>query len=96
MNNPIVSLCMPTNGVAEWVFPVLDSIYNQGCDNNLFEIVLLIMVRMKSLKRGSKSMSDCTQILSTSKQKHFHLSTRLSLIKELAVNLLNLLITEPF
>lgn len=40
MNNPVVSLCLPTNGVAEWVFPVLDSIYNQGCDNNEFEIIL--------------------------------------------------------
>lgn len=40
MNNPIVSLCMPTNGVVEWVFPVLDSIYGQGCDDREFEIVI--------------------------------------------------------
>ena len=31
---------MPTNGVSEWVFPVLDSIYNQGCKNTDFEVVL--------------------------------------------------------
>lgn len=40
MSNPIVSLCMPTNGVIEWVFPVLDSIYEQGCENEDFEIVI--------------------------------------------------------
>lgn len=40
MNNPIVSLCMPTNGVIEWVFPVLESIYKQECDNEEFEIVI--------------------------------------------------------
>lgn len=40
MNNPIVSLCMPTNGVIEWVFPVLDSIYAQGCNNDEFEIII--------------------------------------------------------
>ena len=40
MNNPIVSLCIPTNGVIEWVFPVLDSIYSQDCDYNDFEVIL--------------------------------------------------------
>lgn len=37
---PLVSLCMPTNGVVEWVFPVLDSIFSQGVDNSLFEVVI--------------------------------------------------------
>lgn len=40
MTKPLVSLCIPTNGVVEWVFPVLDSIYNQSVDNALFEIVI--------------------------------------------------------
>lgn len=40
MNKPLVSLCLPTNGVVEWVFPVLDSIFSQGCDNSDFEIVI--------------------------------------------------------
>lgn len=39
-NRPLVSLCMPTNGVVQWVFPVLDSIYNQGINNELFEVVI--------------------------------------------------------
>lgn len=37
---PLVSLGLPTNGIVEWVFPVLDSIYAQGVDNSLFEVVL--------------------------------------------------------
>lgn len=37
---PIISLCLPTNGVKEWVFPVLDSIYNQNINNNLFEVIV--------------------------------------------------------
>lgn len=40
MCKPMVSLCMPTNGVIEWVFPVLDSIYEQGVDERLFEVVV--------------------------------------------------------
>ena len=40
MNKPLVSLCIPTNGVIEWVFPVLDSIYKQGCFDDFFEVVI--------------------------------------------------------
>ena len=37
---PLLSICMPTNGVIDWVFPVLDSIYNQGVDIAFFEVVI--------------------------------------------------------
>ena len=37
---PIISLCIPTNGVIEWIFPVLESIYSQGISNDLFEVVI--------------------------------------------------------
>lgn len=41
MNNyPLLSLCIPTYGVSEWVFPVLDSIYNQANDLTMFEVVV--------------------------------------------------------
>lgn len=40
-NEPIVSLCIPTNGVIQWVFPVLDSIYAQGVDPKLYEVVVM-------------------------------------------------------
>lgn len=37
---PILSLCIPTNGKAEWILPVLDSIYSQGVDEAAFEVVV--------------------------------------------------------
>ena len=37
---PILSLCLPTNGVVEWVFPVLDSIFAQDADIREFEVVV--------------------------------------------------------
>ena len=54
MSNPIVSLCMPTNGVIEWVFPVLDSIYEQGCENEKFEIVITDNGNNKEFKEKIK------------------------------------------
>lgn len=38
---PLISFCIPTNGVIEWIFPVLDSIYSQNVDINLFEVVVM-------------------------------------------------------
>ena len=38
--SPIVSLCIPTNGVTEWVFPVLDSIVGQNVSPELYEIIV--------------------------------------------------------
>lgn len=40
MSSPILSLCIATNGISEWVFPVLDSIYSQHVDSSLFEVVV--------------------------------------------------------
>ena len=50
-SQPLVSLCMPTNGVTEWVFPVLKSIYDQGVDNALFEIVITDNGKNKEFKK---------------------------------------------
>lgn len=36
----LLSLCIPTYGVTEWVLPVVESIYSQGCDNSLFEVII--------------------------------------------------------
>jgi len=36
----LLSLCIPTNGIIELVFPVLDSIYAQGVDEKFFEVVV--------------------------------------------------------
>lgn len=39
-SKPLVSLCMPTNGVIEWVIPVLNSIYDTNVDNDSFEVIV--------------------------------------------------------
>lgn len=36
----LLSLCIPTNGVTEWVFPVIDSILDQGISQELYEICI--------------------------------------------------------
>ena len=38
---PLISFCIPTNGVIEWMFPVLESIYLQNVDSHLFEVVVM-------------------------------------------------------
>lgn len=35
-----VSLCIPTNGIVEWVIPVLDSIYQDNIREDLFEVIV--------------------------------------------------------
>ena len=37
---PILSICLPTNGIIEWVIPTLESIYAQDVDYSLFEVVI--------------------------------------------------------
>ena len=39
-NEPVISLCIPTNGVMEWVIPVLDSIYSQDVNEEFFEVIV--------------------------------------------------------
>lgn len=40
MTQPLLTLCIPTNGVLHWVQPVLESIEMQGVDTALYEIVV--------------------------------------------------------
>ena len=37
---PYVSFCVPTNGIKEWVIPVLDSIYCTNADIEEFEVII--------------------------------------------------------
>lgn len=61
--NPILlSICIPTNGIVEWVVPVIDSIYAQGVDNSLFEVVIT--------DNGEKP--DLMETVKKFKQKNFH------------------------
>ncbi len=55
---PLVSLCMPTNGVVEWVFPVLDSIYSQGINEELFEVVITDNGDNKEFKKQIQRYTD--------------------------------------
>lgn len=54
MINPLVSLCIPTNGVIEWVFPVLESIYIQSCNYNDFEVIITDNGNNKKFKEEMK------------------------------------------
>lgn len=48
---PLISLCIPTNGVIEWVFPVLESIYSQNIDCSLYEVIVTDNGRNVEFKR---------------------------------------------
>lgn len=62
-NSPILlSICIPTNGIVEWVLPVIDSIYAQGVDNSLFEVVIT--------DNGEKP--DLMEAVKKYKQNNFH------------------------
>lgn len=37
---PLISLCIPTNGVIKWMFPTLDSIYAQEVDETIYEVIV--------------------------------------------------------
>lgn len=37
---PLLSICIPTNGIIEYVVPSVESIYSQKIDNSLFEVVI--------------------------------------------------------
>ena len=50
MDNPIISLCIPTNGAVKWVVPVIDSIYSQGCDDALFEVIVTDNAKSEELQ----------------------------------------------
>lgn len=39
-NSLLLSICIPTNGIVEWVVPVIDSIYAQDVDKSLYEVVI--------------------------------------------------------
>ena len=41
MEDILLTLCIPTNGALQWVKNVIDSIYKQSCNNDLFEVVVV-------------------------------------------------------
>lgn len=64
MNKPLLSLCIPTNGVIDLVFPVLDSIYSQQVDENLFEVIVM----------DNGDNSEFKKLIKEYASKHFNLN----------------------
>ena len=56
-----LSLCIPTNGVTEWVVPVLDSIYREQIAEELFEVVVTDNGENKEFFWKMKEYSDLHQ-----------------------------------
>ena len=40
MGKHLLSICIPTNGVARWVVPTLENLYSLGSDESTFEVVV--------------------------------------------------------
>ena len=49
---PLLSLCIPTNGRVDWVGSLLSSIYCQGVDPSLFEVVITDNARNPELEKA--------------------------------------------
>ena len=57
-NNIALSLCIPTNGISKWVFPVLESIYSQGAALSLFEVIVTDNGDNKEFQEGMKEWEE--------------------------------------
>ena len=61
-NSILLSICIPTNGIVRWVVPVIDSIYAQGVDNSLFEVIIT----------DNGESTDLMEAVKKYKQANFH------------------------
>ena len=52
MDTVLLSLCIPTNGAARWVLPLLESIYAQEADERLFEVIITDNASNADLERA--------------------------------------------
>lgn len=68
---------MPTNGVVEWVFPVLDSIFEQGCNDDEFEVIITDNGDNAEFKRKIK------EYISSHKNLHYYETDALPFINEI-------------
>lgn len=51
----LLSLCIPTNGSVQFVLPLLESIYSQGVDDSMFEVVITDNGKDSKLSEAVKS-----------------------------------------
>lgn len=54
---PLLSLCIPTNGRVDWIGPLLSSIYSQQVDNSLFEVVITDNARNPELEKAVAALA---------------------------------------
>ena len=54
---PLLSLCIPTNGRVDWISLLLSSIYSQQVDNSLFEVVITDNARNPELEKAVAAFS---------------------------------------
>lgn len=59
MNKPLLTICIPTNGVVRWVLPAIDSIYEEADDLSLFEVVIADNGNDDELKEAIEKYSYC-------------------------------------
>lgn len=58
MSAPLLSICIPTNGIIELIFPVLESIYSQqNIDTSIFEVIVVDNGDNKEFKTRIKEYS---------------------------------------
>ena len=60
-SQPILSLCLPTNGAIHWVIPTLEGVYSQGVDNTLFEFVITDNGENSKLKAAIEQFDYCAR-----------------------------------
>ncbi|MBQ6957451.1 MAG: hypothetical protein IJP77_02700 [Bacteroidales bacterium] len=56
-SEPLLSLCIPTNGRVDWISSLLSSIYSQQVDNTLFEVVITDNARNPELEKAVAALA---------------------------------------
>lgn len=56
-NDVLLSICIPTNGVVEWVLPVIESIYSPNVSLELFEVVITDNGEKDDLQKAVKEIN---------------------------------------
>lgn len=51
-DQPILSLCIPTYGIVDWVMPLVESIYSQNCPENKFEVIITDNGKTEDLEKA--------------------------------------------
>ena len=77
----VLSLCMPTNGIAEWVFPALDSIYASDVNRDMFEVIVTDNGHNEAFEREMFLYADKHSNLTYKKTNAFMFDNQLETLK---------------